>query len=219
MFVFNRAAGGQTSGTILGGTMTAAFAGFRLGFSLICAIGAQNAFVLRQGLRREHVLATSLFCALSDAVLIAAGVGGFAFASQTAPWLGPLMRWGGVAFLLWYGLRSFLSAWAGQGHLDAAAGGGQSLKTTLLTMAALTWLNPHVYLDTVVLLGSVSAQFPGQQLAFGLGAALSSFVFFLSLGFGARLLAPVFARPRAWQVLDVLIGLTMWSIAYGLARH
>lgn len=199
--------------------MTAAFAGFRLGFSLICAIGAQNAFVLRQGLRREHVLATSLFCALSDAVLIAAGVSGFAVAADVAPWLGPLMRWGGVAFLVWYGLRSFRSAWAGQGHLDAAAGGGQSLRATLLTMAALTWLNPHVYLDTVVLLGSISAQFPGQQMAFGTGAALSSLVFFLTLGFGARLLAPLFARPKSWQVLDVLIGVMMWSLAYGLARH
>jgi L-lysine exporter family protein LysE/ArgO len=194
----------------------AAFAGFRLSLGLILAIGAQNAFVLRQGIRREHVFAVCLFCAVSDAVLIVAGVSGFAAVTGAAPWIGPLLLWGGVAFLVWYGARSFLSAWRGGGALAAAGGGAVSLRTALATVAALTWLNPHVYLDTVVFLGSVSAQYPGQALAFGAGAATGSFAFFFTLGYGARLLAPLFARPGAWRVLDTVIGLTMWSIAAGL---
>jgi L-lysine exporter family protein LysE/ArgO len=196
--------------------LEAAFAGFRLSLGLILAIGAQNAFVLRQGIRREHVFAVCLFCALSDAVLIVAGVSGFAAVTGAAPWIGPLLLWGGVAFLVWYGARSFLSAWRGGGALAAAGGGTVSLRTALATVAALTWLNPHVYLDTVVFLGSVSAQYPGQAPAFGAGAATGSFAFFFTLGYGARLLAPLFARPGAWRVLDTVIGLTMWSIAAGL---
>jgi L-lysine exporter family protein LysE/ArgO len=196
--------------------LEAAFAGFRLSLGLILAIGAQNAFVLRQGIRREHVFAVCLFCAVSDAVLIVAGVSGFAAVTGAAPWIAPLLLWGGVGFLVWYGARSFLSAWRGGGTLAAAGGGGISLRTALMTMAALTWLNPHVYLDTVVFLGSVSAQYPGRAAAFGAGAAAGSFAFFFTLGYGARLLAPVFARPGAWRVLDAVIGATMWSIAAGL---
>ncbi len=195
----------------------ATFAGFRLGLGLILAIGAQNAFVLRQGIRREHVFASCLFCALSDSILIAVGVSGFAAASLAAPWLAPLMRWGGVGFLAWYGFRALSTAFAGGAGLTAAAGEGQGLRATLLTIAAFTWLNPHVWLDTVVLLGSVSAQYPGQALGFAAGAIIASFTFFFSLGYGARLLAPLFARPRAWQVLDALVGLTMWSLAVSLA--
>ncbi len=195
----------------------AAFAGFRLGLGLILAIGAQNAFVLRQGLRREHVFATCLLCALSDAALIALGVSGFAVASKAAPWLAPALRWGGVAFLAWYGLRSFRAALSGAGALRAADGGGAGLGRTLLMIGALTWLNPHVWLDTVVLLGSVSAQYAGRGLAFGGGAVLASFTFFFALGYGARLLGPLFARPRAWVVLDCLVGALMWSLAVGLA--
>jgi L-lysine exporter family protein LysE/ArgO len=195
----------------------AAFAGFRLGLGLILAIGAQNAFVLRQGIRREHVFWICLFCAVSDSILIAAGVSGFSLASARAPWLAPALRWGGVAFLLWYGLRSFRSAWAGNDGLRAAGGGGESLGRVIAVMAALTWLNPHVWLDTVVLLGSVSANYPGRSLAFGAGAVAASFAFFFSLGYGARLLAPLFARPRAWVVLDLFVGLLMWSLAFGLA--
>ncbi len=157
-----------------------------------------------------------LFCAVSDAVLIVAGVSGFAAVTGAAPWIGPLLLWGGVAFLVWYGARSFLSAWRGGGALAAAGGGAVNLRTALVTVAALTWLNPHVYLDTVVLLGSVSAQYPGRATAFGAGAATGSFVFFFTLGYGARLLAPVFARPGAWRVLDAVVGATMWSIAAGL---
>ncbi len=201
----------------MGQAMVAFWAGFRLGLGLILAIGAQNAFVLRQGLRREHVFAVALFCATSDAALIALGVSGFALASDAAPWLGPALRWGGVAFLLWYGARAFLAAWRGGSGL-VAAGGAQSLEAVLATIAALTWANPHVWLDTVVLLGAVSAQFPGQGVGFALGAMSSSVVFFFSLAYGARLLAPIFARPSAWVVLDVLIGLVMWSIALQLAR-
>jgi L-lysine exporter family protein LysE/ArgO len=196
--------------------MVAFWAGLRLGLGLILAIGAQNAFVLRQGLRREHVFAVALFCALSDAALIALGVSGFALAAEAAPWLGPGLRWGGVAFLLWYGARAFWAAWRGGSGL-VAAGGAQSLAAALATIGVLTWANPHVWLDTVVLLGAVSAQFPGRALYFGAGAITGSFLFFFSLAYGARLLAPVFARRRAWVVLDLLIGLVMWSIALQLA--
>lgn len=195
----------------------AAFAGFRLGFGLILAIWAQNALVLRQGLRREHVFATCLFCALSDAILIAVGVSGFAAMSQAAPWLAPLLRWAGVVFLGWYGLRAIRAALRPGSGLAAGDGAGETLGRTLATVAAMTWLNPHVWLDTVVLLGSVSAHYSGRGLWFALGAMTASFCFFFGLGYGARLLARFFARPRAWQALDGLVGLTMWSLAAGLA--
>ncbi|KMK67802.1 LysE/ArgO family amino acid transporter [Puniceibacterium sp. IMCC21224] len=190
--------------------MKSVVAGFGLGLSLILAIGAQNAFVLRQGLLQRHVLAVCVTCALSDALLIAAGVAGFGAISAAWPWFEPAMRYGGAAFLLWYGARSFLAAWRGGGTLVAgdAAGG---LRRAMVTCLALTWLNPHVYLDTLVLLGAVSAQYDGLQ--FALGAMMASFVFFFSLGYGARLLAPLFARPGAWRGLEVIIGMTMWTIA------
>ncbi|MDF2141742.1 LysE/ArgO family amino acid transporter [Paenirhodobacter sp. CAU 1674] len=195
----------------------AAFAGFRLGLGLILAIGAQNAFVLRQGLRREHVFAVAGFCALSDALLIALGVSGVAVMTRIAPWVVEALRWGGVAFLLWYGWRAARAAWRGGEALQAGQGSTVSLGRVLATVAALTWANPHVWLDTVVLLGAVSAQFPGQGLSFGLGAGIASFVFFFSLAYGARLLAPLFAKPRAWQVLDALVALIMVSVAARLA--
>ncbi|MEQ3672318.1 LysE/ArgO family amino acid transporter [Pseudophaeobacter sp.] len=192
------------------------FAGFGLGFSLILAIGAQNAFVLRQGLRRQHVFWVCLACAGSDALLIAAGVLGFGSLAVAFPWFEPVMRFGGAAFLAWYGARSLLAAWRGGEMLDAGQDAGKRpLLPVLTTVLALTWLNPHVYLDTVVLLGSISAQY-ADPLVFGLGAMLASFTFFFSLGYGASLLAPVFARPGAWQVLDVLVGLTMWAISLKL---
>ncbi|TMM51886.1 LysE/ArgO family amino acid transporter [Sulfitobacter sabulilitoris] len=193
--------------------MTTAFVpGFLLGFSLILAIGAQNAFVLRQGLRRHHVFWVCLTCALSDAVLIGAGVAGFGALALAAPWLEAAMRWGGAAFLIWYGARNARAAWRGGEALHATGAAAQPLMPTLLTLLALTWLNPHVYLDTVVLLGSISAQYDS-RLAFGAGAVLSSFAFFFGLGYGARGLAPLFARPRSWQVLDGIVALTMWAIA------
>lgn len=193
-----------------------AAAGFGLGLSLILAIGAQNAFVLRQGLQQRHVLAVCLTCAASDAVLIIAGVAGFGWLVTAVPWIGPFMRWAGAAFLLVYGAMSFRSAWRGGGMLQAADAGTQSLTSALTTCLALTWLNPHVYLDTVVLLGSVAAQW--DRPAFGAGAVVASFVFFFSLGYGAALLRPVFTRPRAWRALDLAIGCVMWAIAARLVQ-
>jgi len=196
--------------------MTASMiAGFALGFSLILAIGAQNAFVLRQGLRREHVFALCLTCAVSDAILIAAGVAGFGALAQAAPWFETVMRYGGAVFLICYALRSFYSAWQGGAVMEVDGGRRASLRVTLLTVLAFTWLNPHVYLDTVVLIGSISAQYD-DRLSFAIGAMVSSFVFFFSLGYGASILTPVFARPRAWQVLDVVIGVVMLGIALKL---
>lgn len=190
-------------------------AGFFFSLSLIVAIGAQNAFVLRQGLLRQHVFATCLFCAVSDAILITLGVGGADLITSKLPWLMQVMRWGGAAFLLVYGLRAFRSAWTGAGALQAAGIGAVSLRRTLLTIAALTWLNPHVYLDTLVLLGAVSSNFADKS-AFAIGAVLASLSFFFALGYGARLLAPIFAKPGAWRVLDLCVGLIMWAIALGL---
>ena len=194
--------------------MQAAFAGFGLGLSLIMAIGAQNAFVLRQGLKQQHVLAVVLICALSDAVLIIAGVAGFGTLVKALPWLEPAMRFGGAAFLLVYGFRAFRAAWRGGEALEAGQGAG-SLRAAVLTCLAFTWLNPHVYLDTVVLLGSISSQY-SNKLAFALGGMTASFAFFFSLGFGARLLAPLFAKPVAWRILDAVVGAIMWTIALKL---
>jgi L-lysine exporter family protein LysE/ArgO len=193
-------------------TMTAATSGFLLGLSLIMAIGAQNAFVLRQGLRREHVFAVCLTCAASDALLIAAGVAGMGFLAGHAPWIAPVMTWAGAAFLLVYGALSFRRALR-PGALSVTGQGAGSLRSALLTCLALTWLNPHVYLDTVVLLGSVAAGYPESGLAIGAGAVAASFVFFFALGYGARALVPVFARPAAWRLLDLGVGLVMWAIA------
>ena len=191
--------------------------GWLVSTSLILAIGAQNAFVLRQGIRREHVAAVVAVCALSDAVLIAAGVMGFGAASKALPWLGAAMRWGGVAFLLAYGALRFKAALKGGEALAPAEGQGAPLGQVLATCLILTWANPHVYLDTVALIGSISAQYAPREMAFGLGAATGSLTFFTALGFGARLLAPLFARPQAWVVLEIIVGLTMWTIAAGLA--
>ena len=194
----------------------AGLAGYLLAISLIAAIGAQNAFVLRQGLRREHVLAVVLTCALSDAVLMAAGVTGFGAVQAQVPWIGDAMRYGGAAFLLVYGALRFRAALRGGEALRPMAGETTPLAQVLATCLVLTWANPHVYLDTVVLIGSISAQYTPHQAVFGVGAALGSFSFFLALGYGARLLAPVFAKPSAWVVLEVIVGCTMWAIAAGL---
>lgn len=193
-----------------------AVAGFALGFSLILAIGAQNAFVLRQGIRRSHVLPVVLTCAISDAVLIAIGVSSFAVIAELLPAITPVMRYGGAAFLIVYGALALRSAIRGGGALEAAEQQEKPLWPTLATAFLLTWANPHVYLDTVVLLGSVSAQYGEDAVWFGLGAMISSFVFFFSLGYGARMLAPVFAKPRAWQILDLGVAAIMWAIAWKL---
>lgn len=194
--------------------MSAAFLpGFLLGLSLIVAIGAQNAFVLRQGLRREHVFAVCAVCAISDAMLIAAGVAGFGALVKAVPWLAPVMRFGGAAFLFVYALRSLWSAWRPHAGLDPARDEPRSLGVTVMMCLAFTWLNPHVYLDTVVLLGSVSTRYGDHRTLFALGAITSSILFFFSLGYGARLLRPLFANPKAWRVLDAGIGITMAALA------
>jgi L-lysine exporter family protein LysE/ArgO len=193
------------------------FAGLSMGLSLIVAIGAQNAFVLRQGLRNEHVFAVSLACALSDAVLITLGVTSFGKVASWLPWLEPVMRYGGAAFLLSYGTRSALSALrSGNALIVAAPTDKAGLAKTLLACLAITWLNPHVYLDTVVLLGTVSTQFSGAEAWFAGGAIVGSFLFFFALGYGATRLRPLFAKPQAWRMLEAGIALVMWAIALKL---
>jgi L-lysine exporter family protein LysE/ArgO len=197
--------------------LEAALNGYLVALSLILAIGAQNAFVLRQGLRREHVAAVVAVCAVSDAVLIGAGVAGFGAISSALPWFAPAMRWLGVAFLLVYGALRFRAALKGGEALKPSEATAAPLRQVLATCLLLTWANPHVYLDTVVLIGSISAQYAPYQLAFGVAAACASLSFFTALGFGARALAPVFARPQAWVWLEVGVGAVMWAIAAGLA--
>lgn len=197
----------------------AAFTGFATGLSLILAIGAQNAFVLRQGLMRAHVLPLVLLCALSDAVLIAAGVAGFGAVVQVVPALPAIFAGLGAGFLGVYGALRLQAAWRGDAALTIG-GTSKGLWPTLAAGAAFTWLNPHVYLDTLALVGAVSTRYAGPALktAFGIGATTASFVFFFSLGYGARLLAPLMQSRRAWRLLDLLIGITMWAIAASLVR-
>ena len=195
---------------------TAFLPGLSLGLSLIVAIGAQNAFVLRQGLRKEYIFAVCLVCAASDALLIAAGVAGFGQIIAKLPWLEPLMRYGGAAFLLAYAIRALISAARNQTGLSPLERPTSSLKKTLITALAFTWLNPHVYLDTVILLGSISTQYHGHKVAFALGAMSGSVLFFFSLGYGAHYLRPVFASPTSWRVLDLVIGCIMTSVALSL---
>lgn len=195
----------------------ALFHGYVTSISLILAIGAQNAFVLRQGIRKEHVGAVVALCAVSDAILIGCGVAGFGAVTAVLPWIVPVMRWFGVVFLAYYGALRFIAARKGGEALMPAADAPTPLGQVLATCALLTWANPHVYLDTMVLLGSISTHYAPEEAAFGLGAAAASFSFFAALGFGARLLAPVFAAPKAWVVLEVIVGLTMWVIALTLA--
>ncbi|WP_372886387.1 LysE/ArgO family amino acid transporter [Shimia sp.] len=190
----------------------ALFAGFALGFSLIMAIGAQNAFVLRQGLRGQFVLPLVLTCAVSDTLLIAAGVVGFGSVVEAWPGAVTLAKWGGAAFLTVYGGLALRAAWRGGAALGEGGQGALSFGAALATCLMLTWANPHVYLDTVVLLGGLSSQYD-PAWAFGLGAAVASFTFFFTLGFGAGLLRPMFTSARAWQGLDLVVGLTMWAIA------
>lgn len=195
---------------------TPLLSGLLLGGSLIVAIGAQNAFILRQGLIRSRVFILCLICALSDALLIAAGVAGLGTLVAQSPALITGATLGGALFLAAYALFAFRRALHPQA-LDAAASRDLGLKAAVLTCLAFTFLNPHVYLDTVLLVGSLSAQFEGAgRLAYGVGAATASFVWFFALGYGARLLAPLFARPLAWRVLDIAIGLVMAGLALGL---
>ena len=192
-------------------------AGLLTGLSLIIAIGAQNAFVLRQGLRRRHVALVVAICAISDVVLIAAGVAGIGTVLDRAAWAVEVIRWLGVGFLTWYGVSSLLRARRPE-SLRAEAGAGESRRVTAVRALALTWLNPHVYLDTVLLLGTVANTHGSSgRWWFAIGAAVGSIAWFSGLGYGARLLAPRLASPRAWQVLDVAIGIVMLAIAAKLA--
>ncbi|MFC5381376.1 LysE/ArgO family amino acid transporter [Aquipuribacter nitratireducens] len=196
--------------------MTALLAGLGLGLSLIVAIGAQNAFVLRQGLRGEHVGAVVAVCATSDAVLISAGVAGAGALLEAVPWFVVVFRFGGAAFLLLYAAFAARRALR-PGTLDPARAPVRAgLLPTVGTALALTWLNPHVYLDTVVLLGSVAQGWGDARVLFAVGAVAGSIMWFALLGFGARLLRPVFARPGAWRVLDALVAVVMVAIAVGL---
>ncbi|AIV38074.1 LysE/ArgO family amino acid transporter [Streptomyces sp. R1] len=196
--------------------LTAAAAGFGTGLSLIVAIGAQNAFVLRQGARRDAVLAVVGICALSDAVLIALGVGGVG--AVVVAWPGALtaVGWIGGAFLLCYGALAARRVLRPSGALRADGDAAGSRRRAVLTCLALTWLNPHVYLDTVFLLGSVAADRGPLRWTFGLGAALASLVWFAALGFGARFLGRFLARPSAWRVLDGLVAATMIVLGVSL---
>ncbi|MBD0415822.1 LysE/ArgO family amino acid transporter [Oryzicola mucosus] len=198
--------------------LPAALSGFLLGGSLIIAIGAQNAFILRQGLMRQHVFVLCLICALSDALLIAVGVAGLGTLISSSPQLITLVTLGGAAFLFAYAFIAFRRAMKPEA-LQAAKKGEMRLAPAVAACLAFTFLNPHVYLDTVVLLGSLSAAYEGAgRIAYGAGACLASFVWFFALGYGARLLQPLFARPSAWRVLDLLIGLVMATIAISLLR-
>ncbi len=199
--------------------MSALFAGFLLGGSLIIAIGAQNAFILRQGLLREHVFVLCLICALSDALLIAAGVAGLGALVSGSPPLIAIVTAGGALFLAAYAVIAFRRAFSGK-TLEAATGSGSGLKAAIATCLAFTFLNPHVYLDTVVLIGALSGGYPGPaRIWFGAGAVVASFIWFFALGYGARLLAPLFAKPAAWRILDSLIGLVMAGLALSLATR
>lgn len=195
-------------------SLAPALTGFATGFSLILAIGAQNAFVLRQGLMKKHVFWLCLFCAASDALLIAAGVAGFGALVEAMPSLPIVMALAGAAFLIIYGLMRFMAAWKGNYAMEIA-GQSRGLWATLAIAAAFTWANPHVYLDTLGLIGAISTSYADwdARIIFGAGAVISSFVFFFSLGYGARFLAPIMQKPAAWRVLDVIIGVVMWAIA------
>ncbi len=213
--------------------LTAVFAGLGLGLSLIIAIGAQNLFVLRQGLRREHVVAVAAICAAADAALIALGVSGVGFALQALPGLLDVVRWGGALFLLGYAALAARRAWRPSGASLEVSGSETASTTTLtsaatstvtstrlapvvLTCLALTFLNPHVYLDTVFLLGSVASTHGPARWWFAAGAMLASTVWFFSLAFGARYLGRWLSTPRAWRILDAIIAVVMTALALSL---
>ncbi|MFH8249139.1 LysE/ArgO family amino acid transporter [Microbacterium sp. B2969] len=205
-------------------------AGLGLGLSLIVAIGAQNLFVLRQGLRREHVFVVAAICAVSDAVLIVLGVSGVGFVLQAVPWLIDAVRWAGAAFLVTYGVLAARRAWRPSGEAFAVAevdsvehedgGGSVATRTRLLpvmlTCLALTWLNPHVYLDTVFLLGTVANTHGDDRWLFAAGAMLASVAWFFGLAFGARFLGRRLSTPRAWRILDAIIAVVMIALGISL---
>ena len=199
--------------------LSAFFTGFILGFSLILAIGAQNSFVLRQGLMGHHVFTVALFCSIADALLISAGVAGISiflnnYINLISDWLFGIS----AVWLTGYGLLRLRDAVKGKYALVIESASSNGLISTLSLLAVLTFANPHVYLDTVVLLGSISQQFPGNtKFSFAIGAALASFVFFFSLAYGAKFLSPIMQRPIAWRVLDSFIAFVMFSLAIKMA--
>lgn len=196
-----------------------ALSGFLLGASLIIAIGAQNAFILRQGLLRRHVFILCLICGFSDAVLIGLGVAGLGSLIAGSSLLLAIVTLGGAVFLACYAVLAFRRALNPEA-MKAANEGGTSLRAAIATCLAFTFLNPHVYLDTVLLVGGLSARFEGSaRLAYAIGAMSASFVWFFGLGYGARLLAPVFAKPSAWRVLDLLIALVMAGLSLSLVHR
>jgi L-lysine exporter family protein LysE/ArgO len=192
--------------------------GMGTGGGLIIAIGAQNAFVLSQGVRKNHVIMIPLICAVCDAVLVAFGVAGFGTFIASSKVLSQMAGIGGGLFLFCYGIGSFRSAFKGQ-QLDSDLKGETSLKAAVLTTLAVTLLNPHVYIDTILLLGSIAGQFqaPG-HLVFGAGAVTASFVWFFCLSLGSRLLAPLFKKQLSWRILDTLVGIIMWAVAFSVLR-
>ena len=196
--------------------MFAFLPGFFAGLGLIVAIGAQNAFVIRQGLKRQHVLIVVAICALADASLIALGIAGLGAIIQGVPWLLEGVRWFGVAYLTWFGIKSIRSAFKNQ-TMDTSGNEAGSLKKAVLAVLGFTFLNPHVYLDTVILLGSISNQFAEDRWIFGFGAMTASVVWFSTIGFGARAASRFMSKPIFWRVLDSLIAAVMFSIAYYLA--
>lgn len=193
--------------------------GFFLGASLIIAIGAQNAFVLRQGLLQKHVFIICLICAASDALLIALGVTGLGLLVERLPWLISVITLAGAVFLFIYGAMAVKRVFSPQ-SMESLKENSLSLRAAILTCLAFTFLNPHVYLDTFILIGGISASYEGSlKLAFTIGAMIASFVWFFSLGYGARLLAPFFEKPNSWRVLDGLIAIVMFALATSLLVH
>lgn len=192
--------------------------GMGTGGGLIMAIGAQNAFVLSQGVRKNHIILIPLICAVCDAVLVTIGVAGVGTYIASSQVLSQVAGIGGALFLFCYGIGSFRSAVKGQ-HLDADQKVGTSLKAAVLTTLAVTLLNPHVYIDTILLLGSIASQFqdPG-HLVFGAGAVMASFVWFFGLSLGSRLLAPLFKKELSWRILDTLVGIIMWAVAISVLK-
>jgi len=191
--------------------------GMGMSAGLIMAIGSQNAHVLRMGLRRQHVALTVAICVVCEMLLILAGVAGIGSMINSQPLLLAAARWGGAGFLVWYGLRSLRAAYNTQGLVTEAGGAGLTAGKAALTVLGVTLLNPHVYLDTVVLLGAIGGQQPGDgKYWFAMGAGLNALIWFVALGFGARLLAPLFAKPMAWRILDSLVGVVMLLLALNL---
>lgn len=192
--------------------MIAFIPGFLAGLSLIIAIGAQNAFVIKQGLKKEHVLLTVAICAVADALLIALGAAGLGSILQSQPTLLEVIRWLGVAYLTWFGIKSVRSVFRSEVMLNTT-GESASAKKVARTVLGFTFLNPHVYLDTVILLGSISNQFKENRWFFSLGAMVASLVWFTSIGFGAKAASRFMSKPIFWKVLDSLIACVMFSIA------